>query len=503
VAEKKKTPDKATLGRFKKKIAAKAGVKKTEAKRPVKKPEEMHPLSSLYEDDSDGGFFQEDKLIKLSSKTLPDTVNRYSHIITRSEILKEDTILVSEIYPDYDSDSLYHMTYAYLSDPTRTRSRCIPGDFKFSEVKDAKLLKKYDSWKLRHLDEHLYHDWTIGSDPEIFVEDKKGDLIPAFLFLGSKEERADRTPSRPPFYHKGGHPMYWDGFQAEFTTLPETCLGWQMDSIAAGMYGVYEAAKKKFPDARLSIKSVFDIPPDLLQKAEKKYVEFGCMPSINAYGLKVRMPPARKVTFRSAGGHLHFGIGKISKERAIPIVKALDGILGVACVSLFAKYDDPKRRRLYGVPGEFRLPPHGMEYRPLSNAWLCHPFISNLVIDLARKVVVLGQKDLYNRVWKATEKETVETIIRCDVKKAREILSKNKDVFISILKAAYKNEMTNKKIEFLYSIFANGMESFIRDPSDIVNNWGLDKEWLSHSGGTNMNVGDAMENVNMTKTRKI
>jgi hypothetical protein len=189
-------------------------------------------------------------------------------------------------------------------------------------------------------------------------------------------------------------------------------------------------------------------------------------------------------------------------ETAIPIVKALDAIIGVACVSLFAKFDDPKRRKLYGLPGEFRLPKHGIEYRPLSNAWLAHPFISNLVIDVARNVVVLAQKGLFNKVWEATEEETVNCIVRCDVKAAREILERNRETFIKLLEASYHEWAKKRELEFLFNVFTHGMEWIIKDPNDFVSNWNLHGTWVAHSGGSNMNVENLLMFQKNLKTPK-
>src|SRR6185369_6959931 len=192
-------------------------------------------------------------------------------------------------------------------------------------------------------------------------------------------------------------------------------------------------------------------------------------------------------------------IGKTEMEKAVPIVKALDAIIGVACVSLFAKFDNPKRRRLYGLPGEFRLPKHGIEYRPLSNAWLAHPFITNLVIDVARNVVVLAQKNLFHRVWDAKEEEVVDTILTCNVQKAREILEKNKETFIKILGASYHEWAKKNQLEFLFNVFLNGMEWIVKDPHNFTNNWSLNGIWITHSGGHNMNVQSVLDNLNSYK----
>jgi hypothetical protein len=263
-------------------------------------------------------------------------------------------------------------------------------------------------------------------------------------------------------------------------------MEYHTDSIAAGLRGVIDAARAKFPNAKLSAKTVWDIPFDRLMNDADNFVAFGCMPSKNAYGLRVEMPPCREVPFRSSGGHIHFGLGKINDEQALPIVKALDAILGVACVSLFAKYDDPKRRILYGLPGEFRTPPHGLEYRPISSAWMAHPVITNLVFDLARKVVVFAQKGCL-QFWKGNEKETIDCVIACDAPKAREILNRNKDTFMGLLQAAYY-WMDDKDRELIFNIFINGMESVVEDPTDFDTNWGMriDDQWSARCARRNV-----------------
>jgi len=367
--------------------------------------------------------------------------------------------------------------------------------------------------KLLSLPSNLSHNFTIGSDPEIFVTDERGEMIPAFLFLGGKDAK-NVTSTLQQYGTRGGagskpQYMYWDGFQAEFTTLAAGCNEAHTDSVAAGLRGVYNAARARFPGAKLAVKSVFDIPYEMLMAAADEHVAFGCMPSLNAYGIKTQLPPGREVPFRSAGGHLHFGVGQTSEEKAVPIIKALDTILGVACVSLFAKFDSRKRRIFYGLPGEYRLPPHGIEYRPLSNGWLAHPFIMNLVVDVARKCVVLGQKGWLD-VWQATEEETIKTIVNSDVEAARASLEKNKDIFLKLLSACYQVNYTWAKkedLDILYNVFANGMESVLAEPENIVRNWyldakdGSDNEWRLGNAGLNCKVSSAI--VTLRKGEKI
>lgn len=432
--------------------------------------------------------------IRLAKAELPELKDSLGRMIRGVISLGTKEFVLTAVQPGVSetllvtiqaSDRLDDYPCAYYMDP-KTEVEVLSTSVDF--------MKKYDKKMLKNLNDHLAHGFYIGSDPEIFVEDAKGEMIPSYLFLGSKEI-PDRTPGTPgdiaqnrwtQFRDTGGNTMYWDGFQGEFTTKAGPCLEFHTDSVASGLRGVYDAARKKFPEAKLSLRSVYDIPFETLQTADEEHVAFGCMPSINAYGLHVNMPPCREVPFRSAGGHIHFGLGTTTMEQAIPIVKALDAILGVACVSLFAKYDDPKRRVLYGLPGEFRLPPHGLEYRPLSNAWMSHPFIMNLVFDLARKVVVFGQKGLL-RYWEGTEKETVDTIINCDVDRARSILERNKPLFLDILQSAYQ-WASKSDMEKMYSIFTSGLESVVEDPTNFVVNWGLDDKqpWVARCSRRNV-----------------
>lgn len=393
-----------------------------------------------------------------------------------------------------NGDELLYLTF--FSNKTSLTRVTVPKDFKVNKIygkERVELLKQYEEHFIKDLHYNLGHGFHIGSDPEIFVVDNKNNVIPAFDFLGSKE-KPDKTAGsvgRSPG-ECGNNPMYWDGFQAEFVTHAVSCLAWQVDSVQCGLKGVLQAARKHNPKAKLSIKTVVDIPFELLRSSKDEHVQFGCMPSMNAYDMKGNGLGGREVPFRPAGGHIHFGIGKLSKEEYIKIVKGLDAILGVACVSLFAKFDNPKRRMLYGLAGEYRTPPHGLEYRVLSNAWLSHPLIMNTVFDIARKVVVFSQNN-YMKYWNALEKETIDCINNCDVKKARNILDRNKAVFIKIIEAAY-NHLNKQGAEAVFNMFKNGMESVVKDPSDIEGNWDLtDKvngasKWISHSDGKGKNM---------------
>lgn len=258
---------------------------------------------------------------------------------------------------------------------------------------------------------------ALGADPEIFLEKSDGTLIPAFTFLPSKYEPL-QTPEE-------GCNYYWDGFQAEYNIVPSAEINDCLKSVRFGLKALLRAAQNSDSSARLSLKTVVETPLEILRELPPEFVEFGCMPSYNVYGIAGMGLDGINCPYRFAGGHIHFGIAKsdAAMNKIPEIVRALDAILGVACVSLFENFDNPVRRRYYGLAGEHRLPPHGLEYRALSDAWLFNPKLASTVLDLARKVVVWTVNN--KNQWQASEEEVIECMLRSDVDLARKILARN------------------------------------------------------------------------------
>jgi hypothetical protein len=364
--------------------------------------------------------------------------------------------------------------------------RDIPLDFELNLLtgrRGQELAKEWND-KIERADGDLFRRATVtmGSDPELFVVNAKG-VIPAWEFLGSKEKPNEYKSTDG--YFKGE--VYWDGFQAEFTTPAGIgCLAQLGDALHYGLKKVYERAKKHDPSAKLSTASVLPVDEAVLQSAEEKYVQFGCAPSVNAYGLSGNTQSGRVVPYRFAGGHIHFGTAQINTDKKWlnGLVRNLDNILGVAAVSMFAAHDNPVRRQYYGQPGEFRTPAHGLEYRTLSNAWLAHPLIYHMTFDLARAVVGMYEEGM-DFVWKTSEKATVETIMNHDVDSARKILKENERIFRAVLRAIGHGYATAEGENVAYDIWTKGMEHAIATPDDIEGNWNLapKQPWHSHSEG--------------------
>jgi len=420
--------------------------------------------------------------VKVSSLDVP--LQKYgAHYVSGGFKFAEEHILILNCVRDGK-----YSQYINYQDSKGIHSASLDNNFlltPLSSEDEDKLLATTAASTIANLEQHLPYCFSVGSDPEIFLEKKDGSVLPAFDFLPGKEKSVPTTPSRGPNCN-----LYYDGFQAEFTTEAQSCLAYHVDSIQGGLKAALSHAKNKDTKAKLSLNTVMDISPELMAGSEEKHVAFGCMPSLNAYGLQGIKGNAREILFRSAGGHIHFGCGKLDEKTMVKVVKALDAVLGVCCVSFFAKYDNPRRRQMYGLAGEYRLPPHGLEYRTLSNAWLFHPLLAHMVFDLARKAFVFGQKD-FLKYWKGNEEETVKCIQECDVELAHTIMERNKDILLKIFGAAYMQygkEYVKGNSEAAYKAFYDGIDSIV-DTKDIAANWLLNGVWTRHSDGEGFKFG--------------
>lgn len=337
----------------------------------------------------------------------------------------------------------------------------------------------------------------LGTDPEVFVVDADGSVIPAFTFLPAKDKPAKFdgycNPWRPGAYDKS-YTAFWDGFQAEYTVPDSYCIAQLADEVRCGLKFVLKAARKVNPQARLSHLSVLDTPQDLLDVSPPEGVLLGCDPSYNAYfeGVNPQLEgiqPSR-LPVRFAGFHVHVGCGLTTEKAAKPIVKAIDRIAGVASVAIFRGLENEVRRRYYGLAGEFRLPTHGLEYRVLSSVALNHPILVHLCFDLVRMGHAFGNQG-YLHAWDATDAEVATAINELNVELALEMLNRNKPLLTSLLRSGYKahtsltvgggssahrDRAVDKALRLIFEGAAN-----LLNVTDLATNWKLDGSWETHS----------------------
>lgn len=314
--------------------------------------------------------------------------------------------------------------------------------------------------------------FSLGTDPEVFVVDRNGTIIPAFNFLKAKNQ---------------GERVYWDGFQAEFTTESSdgySCLAYLTDDVHEGLVELLRRAKAHNRHASLTWRSVLDIPRSVLREARPAHLALGCAPSMNIYPQTRPLDiDGSALDIRFAGCHLHFGIGKRTKEEIERAVKALDAIFGVLTVSLFQGMEDERRRRYYGRAGEFRLPAHGLEYRVPSSAMISHPAVWHLCFDMARAAMNLGLNEMAC-LWHANEEDVIETINSYDYTRAKEILKENEGMLGSLLCRIYDIDLS--KVKVLLNVIYTGAIKNIPNIDDMEGNWRLnDGSWSTHSSSEN------------------
>ena len=325
----------------------------------------------------------------------------------------------------------------------------------------------------------------MGSDPEIFAVDGSGKLISAISWApvtrrGPISIAADRHPIGR---------LFRDGIAGEFYTTPYSCIAAFVDELAMGLNEAEWSLRKVHPDARLTTKNVFELSPRELEEMSNEEVELGCSPSLSAYGDPPLSLNGRYVPIRSAGGHIHFGYSPagIRESLFLKTVKFLDFYLGVPCVSLAERIDSPYRRQFYGRAGEYRIQGHGLEYRTLSNFWLCHPAISQLVLEIARIGYDFGISAPLEFLPFGAIEEARDVINATDVTGARKMLKKYEKYYMRLLTHCFTGVYISTAIQpdtntrpKAFELLMNGVHEKITLHDALTTHWDLDK-WVNHS----------------------
>lgn len=248
-------------------------------------------------------------------------------------------------------------------------------------------------------------EFLIGADPELFVA--KGD----YGMLVSAHNLMPGTKAEPARVNFGA--VQVDGVAAEFNIDPassaEEFSQFRNDVVNQMLemirqHGSYHLVAQ--PTAYFD-KEYFDSLP-----AEVKLL--GCTPDYNAWTGAANQPPSTDEPFRTGGGHLHIGWGNFfdssSKSNdhwfdCLDAVQQLDLIL----FPISHLWDrDQKRRELYGNAGAFRSKQYGVEYRPLSNAWVGDEKIEKWLFDTIQRSMHL----LFNENIRFEEDELCREMLK-------------------------------------------------------------------------------------------
>jgi hypothetical protein len=322
-----------------------------------------------------------------------------------------------------------------------------------------------------------------GADPEVFATRGDGTVIPAWEFLPAK-------PTTP----KGFGVEYWDGFQAEFTIEPTHCHAYATDRVRRGLQRVWRAARQVHPDAVLSIESAVRVPREVLMAANPNHVSLGCAPSQNVYGeSRMAVPDTYELEWRFAGAHIHHGTNSIHEGNLARTIRTLDAMAGVVNVAMGGKFVNRERRRWYGRAGEFRWHPYTtpttqyaagtistvsrLEYRVPDTLILAHPATYNFYMDFERMALKMGMGG-WDFLWHADEDEVRTIINQGDVELARQVVGRNERMFHRVVGRCYgmSDDANAPVVRVALQLVMEGMESILRDPTDIVGNWMLEAE---------------------------
>jgi len=207
----------------------------------------------------------------------------------------------------------------------------------------------------------------IGADPEVFLRDSKGSIIPSIGLLGGSKN-APRDI--------GIGSVQEDNVLAEFNIKPAKSKAEFVQSILS----VMSEMGKLVDPLKIDIRASHTFDMNVLQKYGDAAFRFGCDPDMNAWLFDYNTPPDPHAVggLRSAGGHIHIGMDMGDDEEKFMLAATMDIFLGIPSVLLD---DDMERRKLYGKAGAFRLKPYGIEYRTLSNFWLKTPELIGWAYD--------------------------------------------------------------------------------------------------------------------------
>lgn len=197
---------------------------------------------------------------------------------------------------------------------------------------------------------------SFGSDPELFLA-KDGMVIGAEKVI----------PKAGLIMHNTK--LVLDGVQIELHPVQNYSIPNFCNSVGHAFSALKDHLDRIGGNVKPCFTQTVFVDPSELATLSKEARVLGCAPSENFYNIK-RLEPKEGETQRSAGGHIHIGLNGAMFVDRISLVPIHDVITANTGVLLDRDPHAALRRKMYGRPGEYRLPSYGIEYRTLSNWWL-------------------------------------------------------------------------------------------------------------------------------------
>lgn len=294
---------------------------------------------------------------------------------------------------------------------------------------------------------------TIGSDPELFfIKDSK--VVPS----------SEVVP-------EDGQFVIRDGFQGELNPLTAQCRQYAGSYIAQALRNAFRYARSVGAEVSFDVGHI--ISDDVWSKTGVGMRRFGCNPTMNAHNARFKRVTGIREKFRAAGGHLHFSLSNPRDVDMDKLVTVMDIVLGNTCVLIDRDPNNARRRKNYGVAGEYRQKSYGLEYRVLSNFWLRSYTLWSMVSQLGRNSI-----DIYN------QKLADELIGMFDMRKVRKAINENDyelalENFLILKKFICNHEATGNGLDHLRM---DKLESWLTS-KEPLKNWNtlakIENDWLT------------------------
>jgi len=238
----------------------------------------------------------------------------------------------------------------------------------------------------------------IGSDPEIFIKDKSGELSSAInLFKGTKDNPID--------IGKGCF-VQEDNILVEFNTPPTNNLEVFLKSVDHSKNYIETILA---PLDKELYYSSSEIATKKILEDEKANI-FGCSPSYNVLDeqsveLNIELLSEEDRNLRSAGMHIHIGYEYPEEETNDRLVLCFE--LFVTLPLINQDLDVHNRRLLYGKIGDSRDKDYGVECRSLGGYFLRNEESITDVWNRTLKAIEFANNS------KKTNKELKELVESC------------------------------------------------------------------------------------------
>jgi len=336
---------------------------------------------------------------------------------------------------------------------------------------------------------------TLGIDPEVFVVDSGGEIVPAWLVYPKKYTSFTNSHVRS---DGGGQiSVYSDGFGVEFSAYQNHCFGWLLDDFAGALHAINTVATGN--GWKLCLNDSMPVNPVMLEGLPEERVQLGCSPSHNSYGGVPPMPNGRNLPFRTIGAHYHFGwsgrehmLGKVivanKSEVTDYIARAMDFSAVILCAAM-PGYQNPQRRTLYGRAGEYRTNSVKFEYRVHSSSILRHPLTTMLAAETSRALYKQSAGAPF--VFALPPATTMQYAINnSDSVLCKEIIKAYPHLFFFALYGFNK-----AYVHYMFNLITSpeGLTKELNFSDEaVVDNWGIGSKspnrWVSHAGGVDCSI---------------